>query len=222
MLCVNNNRAYIFTNHAPQDIVSRYQNIQRKDHLIAVDNGIKKIDELGLEPFVLIGDLDSIEPEMLEKYAYIPFHKHPTEKNETDTELALDWCLKQQCYREIIICNDMQGRFDHALAIAINLLKIKSPRGERISYPVPYRIESENQSIFILPDSIEFNNCQGKLLSLIPLSEKVVFSWSQNLKYPLNDLVIRDYQSRGISNIITASSAGIIKTEGICLAVLEG
>jgi len=222
MLCVKKNRAYIFTNHAPGDIVSRYKNIQKTDHIIAVDNGIKQIDELGLKPLILIGDMDSIEPELLKKYCNILFLQHPTEKNETDTELALDWCLDQKCYSEIIICNDMQGRFDHALAIAINLLKIKSPVGERISYPVPYRIESENQSIFILPDNIEFNNCQGKLLSLIPFSEKVVFSCSQNLKYPLNDLIIRDYQSRGISNIITASSAGIIKTEGICLAVLEG
>jgi thiamine pyrophosphokinase len=222
MLCAEKTRAYIFTNHAPKDIVSRYKNIQKTDHLIAVDKGIDQIDELGLNPYILIGDLDSIEPEMLEKYCHIPFHRHPTEKNETDTELALDWCLQQECYSEIIICNDMQGRFDHALAIAINLLKIKSPAGEKIPYPVPYRIESENQSIFILPDNIEFNNCQGKLLSLIPLSERIVFSRSQNLKYPLDSLIIRDYQSRGISNIITAAKAEILKTEGICLAVLEG
>ncbi len=222
MLRAEKIRAYIFTNHAPLDIVSHYTNIQKTDHLIAVDKGIKQIDALGLDPYILIGDLDSIEPEMLEKYSHIPFHRHPTEKNETDTELALDWCLQQECYSEIIICNDLQGRFDHALAIAINLLKIKSPADEKISYPVPYRIESENQSVFILPDNIEFNNCYGKLLSLIPLSERVVFAWSQNLKYPLNELIIRDYQSRGISNIITASTAEILKTEGICLAVLEG
>ncbi len=46
MLCIKKNRAYIFNNHAPQDIVSHYQNIQRKDHLIAVDNGIKKLMSL--------------------------------------------------------------------------------------------------------------------------------------------------------------------------------
>ena len=151
MLRAEKIRAYIFTNHAPLDIVSHYTNIQKTDHLIAVDKGIKQIDALGLDPYILIGDLDSIEPEMLEKYSHIPFHRHPTEKNETDTELALDWCLQQECYSEIIICNDMQGRFDHALAIAINLLKIKSPADEKFPTPFPIGLRVKTSPFLFCP-----------------------------------------------------------------------
>lgn len=221
MLCTEKVRAFLFTNYAPINIVSGYQNIKPTDHIIAVDNGLKYIDELGLRPNILIGDQDSLEPALLKKYSQIPCYLHPPEKNDTDTELAINWCIDQQCYAEIIICNDLEGRFDHSVAIALNLLKLPNPIAERMIFPTPYRIESNKQTVFILPENIEFNNCEGKLLSLIALSERIEFYSSQNLKYTLNNLVIKQFQSRGISNLITSKQASISKKEGICLAILS-
>ncbi|MEN6444461.1 MAG: thiamine diphosphokinase [Candidatus Cloacimonas sp.] len=215
-----NSKAYLFTNHSPRDIVSGYHNIKTTDHIIAVDNGLKHLDELGLKPEILVGDQDSVEPALLKKYSQTPTYLFPSEKNETDTELAFDWCHKHFPDSDIIICNDFQGRFDHSLSVALLLLKRQLPFAVKMSFPTPYRVESENQTVFILPDSIEFVNCSGKLLSLLPLSPKIEFAFSQNLKYPLTDLIIRNYQSRGVSNVITSDRANIIKKEGICLAVL--
>lgn len=221
MLCAEKVRAYLFTNYAPKNIVSGYQNIEPNDHIIAVDNGLKYVDELGLSPYILIGDQDSLEPALLNKYSQIPCYLHPSEKNDTDTELAINWCINQKCYAEIIICNSLEGRFDHSLAIALNLLKLPYPTMEHMIFPTPYRIESEKQTVFILPDNIEFNNCEGKTLSLISLSHRVIFYNSQNLKYSLNNLVIKQFQSRGISNLIISKQASISKKEGVCLAILS-
>ena len=82
MLCAEKVRAYLFTNYAPKNIVSGYQNIEPNDHIIAVDNGLKYVDELGLSPYILIGDQDSLEPALLNKYSQIPCYLHPSEKND--------------------------------------------------------------------------------------------------------------------------------------------
>lgn len=204
-------RAFLITNHAPEQIVSGYDNITEEDHVIAVDNGLQRIHSLGLCPHAIIGDLDSVDANLLQNYSNVKCLKYPNEKNETDTELALQWCLQQNIYDEIIICNDLQGRFDHALAILQNLL---------LASGVKLRIESERQIVFLLPDNLEICNRKGQLLSIIPLTQEVRLLSSEGLKYSLNGLCLGQSQSRGISNEITASAAGICKADGEALVII--
>ncbi|PKN71831.1 MAG: thiamine diphosphokinase [Candidatus Cloacimonetes bacterium HGW-Cloacimonetes-3] len=206
-------RAYLFTNHAPEQIVSGYENIENTDHIIAVDNGLQRIHELGLTPTIIIGDMDSVKPALLKQYSCVPMHKHPAEKKETDTELALLWCIQQGVYSEIIICNDMQGRFDHALAIVQNLMLMY---GEEAIV----RVETDNQVIFLLEETNSFDFVKGHILSIIPLSETVEFSSSAGLKYPLDGLQLLPHQSRGISNEFTADKAELVMCNGEALAII--
>lgn len=213
-------RAFLVTNYAPSQIVSGYENISSTDHIIAVDKGLQQVHALGLQPHIIIGDLDSLDIKLLDLYPDVPIYKHPSAKNETDTELALLWCLKQEIYTEIIICNDLQGRFDHAMGLVQNLLLAKcfSSIG---SAEFPWRIESQRQILFTLPDTLILNNRKGQLVSLIPLTAEVQLISSIGLKYPLNDLVLSQHLSRGISNEIIASQASISKGSGEALVVLS-
>ncbi|MDY0150802.1 MAG: thiamine diphosphokinase [Candidatus Cloacimonas sp.] len=213
-------RAFLVTNHAPPQIVSGYENISSADHIIAVDNGLQQVHALGLQPHIIIGDLDSLALKLLDLYPAVPIHKHPSAKNETDTELALLWCLKQEIYTEIIICNDLQGRFDHALGLVQNLLLAKSFSSTG-SAEFPLRIESQRQILFTLPDTLTLNNRRGQLVSLIPLSAEVQLIHSTGLKYPLDNLVLSSHLSRGISNEIIAPQAVICKAKGEALVVLS-
>lgn len=203
--------AYVFTNHAPIDIVSGYANIA--GDVIAVDEGLNRIHDLGLVPACIIGDFDSVDPALLSLYADIPIVRHQPEKNETDTELALRECLHRAYYDQIVICNDMQGRFDHALGILQNLLMLHE-------HGVSARVESAFQILFFISGRITLRVPERSLLSLLPWSDEVHFSDSRGLAYPLTDLCIKGSQSRGISNICLISEPEILLDSGTALAII--
>ncbi|MDD2228848.1 MAG: thiamine diphosphokinase [Candidatus Cloacimonetes bacterium] len=206
-------RVFLFTNHAPEQIVSGYENIKPTDHIVAVDSGLERIHELGLAPNLIIGDLDSVNPALLEHYSHIPLAKFSPEKNETDTELAIYRCVEMACYDELIICNDMQGRFDHVLAIVQNLLQHNKMQ-------TMIRIETATQLMYFIAATEEFHNKQGQTLSLIPFSPRVEFASSVGLKYPLDGVLIFQHQSRGISNEIVSNYAHLVKLRGEALAII--
>lgn len=203
--------AYIFTNHAPLDIVSGYANIS--GDIIAVDEGLRRVHDLGLVPACIIGDFDSVDPELLSLYANIPIVRHQPEKNETDTELALRECIRLGIYNEIVICNDMQGRFDHALGILQNLLMLHEQG-------VSARVESAFQILLFISQSVKLSVTPQSLLSLLPWSDEVHFSDSRGLAYPLTDLCIKRSQSRGISNICLDPEPQIMLDSGTALVII--
>ena len=86
------------------------------DCIVAADAGAGMLMELGVVPRLLMGDLDSIRPEVLAwiKEKDIPVYRHPTHKNETDTELAVTWCLEQGA-GSIALLGALGTRIDHSL-----------------------------------------------------------------------------------------------------------
>lgn len=214
MPCANQHRrAYLFTNHSPREIVSGYNNISSKDFVVAVDMGLERIHQLGLCPSLIIGDLDSVSPVVLSLYPPSLITRHPAEKNATDTELAISACMNMNCFSEIIICNTLDGRFDHALAIVQNLL-------EHVSSSSRIRVETESQVLFFISSEEVLVDRVGQNISLVPFTPEVVFCSSEGLKYPLNNLTIKQHQSRGISNVISSNPARIIKLSGEALAII--
>lgn len=203
--------AYIITNFAPDEILSQYANIS--GDIYAVDQGLHKVHALGLKPSYIIGDFDSVEAGLLMQYEATPILRHHAMKDETDTELALQFCLDRGQYKKIVICNDMQGRFDHALAIVQNLAWLHS-------LGMAACIENATQRIFFLDDYTVLQVAENTLLSLIPWAGEACFESSSGLAYPLQNLCIKAFQSRGISNVCSSSTVEIGLKSGKVLAVL--
>ncbi|MCB5234498.1 MAG: thiamine diphosphokinase [Candidatus Cloacimonetes bacterium] len=203
-------KAWLITNHAPMNIPSGYENI--KGDIIAVDRGLIRVRDLNLTPRVIIGDMDSLPAEELRRYPDTEIIRHQAEKNETDTELALIWCVQTGVYDEIIVCNSLDGRFDHSAGIIQNLIWLHLQK-------IPARIESQDQTLFFLKSDTLIKGKPGDMLSLISYSEYSRFVDSIGLKYPLDKLILAQHQSRGISNELIHKSALIRLEEGLVLAV---
>ena len=98
--------------------------------VIAADGGLDRARALGLEVAVAIGDFDSSAPEVVtaaeERGARIV--RHPTAKDATDLELALDEALALGAKRVLVIASD-GGRLDHLLGVLLLLGADALPRG---------------------------------------------------------------------------------------------
>ena len=88
------------------------------DEIIAVDSGVEHLFKLSLDPNTLIGDLDSISENSLDKVKkngvdIIAFNSN---KDQTDFELALNY-LEGVDKSKIYIIGGESGEIDHLLSI---------------------------------------------------------------------------------------------------------
>ena len=130
-------RTIIFVNGIISDYSSLNRWLQADDHLICADGGVRHCLAMGLQPSVIVGDLDSAPSEVVEDLVAqgVLIERHPPAKNQTDLELAIERAL-QDGADEILLLGALGGRLDQTLA---NLL-ILAQR----DWPVPLRLAEEN------------------------------------------------------------------------------
>lgn len=186
------------------------------DKVIAVDGGLESVEALGLIPDVVVGDFDTVRPQLLEQYrkrAGIAWEQHKPEKDETDTELALNTAMELGC-EAITILGATGGRMDHAIG-NIHLLYACLLKGVRAW------IVDEKNRISILNGRAEFHAdaVWGKYISFLPLTERVRGITLEGFKYPLFQKDITIGTSLCISNELAEESGVITFTEGVLICV---
>lgn len=99
--------------------------LQEGELVIAADSGARTALDLGRVPACVVGDFDSLdEPTRAElERLDCRFVTVSTEKDETDTELALEVALQQKASRVTILGALGGTRFDHTVA---NLLLLSA------------------------------------------------------------------------------------------------
>lgn len=181
--------------------------------IICCDGGARHVQYSEIKPDVIIGDMDSIDPALLESYSAreIKIIKHPANKNVTDTELALDYAVSLEP-GAIFIWGALGGRIDHALANLFLLCKGQE-KGIRTC------LIDEYGEAFVLDKETSFINETGKTVSLIALSPEVTGINLTGFLYPLKDGTLAMGESRGISNIINEDRASIGVKNGKLLVI---
>ena len=93
--------------------------------VIAADGGSRHLYALDVRPNLVIGDLDSTPPTVLQWLAdgSVPTLQHPAAKDETDLELALLYAI-HHFNDPIRVYGALGGRLDHELA---NILLLAHP-----------------------------------------------------------------------------------------------
>jgi len=181
--------------------------------IICCDSGARHLAAAALIPDVLVGDMDSLDPEQLAHYERlgVKIIQYPVNKDFTDTALALDYAISLQP-EAIDIWAAQGGRIDHALANLFLLLKGKEAG-------IKTRLLDEFCEAFIADNDVTFADATGCLVSLVALSPQVEGVTLQGFLYPLIEGTLTLSESRGVSNIIQAEQSHIRVRSGNLLVI---
>lgn len=185
------------------------------DKLIAVDGGANRIKKINILPDLVIGDLDSLTKKNKKYYQSqkIEIIKHPVEKDQTDSELAIDYCLNNN-FQKIYLTGALGGRFDQQLA-NLNLLEYIVELG------LEAKIISSHLEIALIKDQQKFINKKGYRLSLIAQTKIVKGLTITGCKYDLDNEDLKRSQTRGISNLIKTDKAEVKLENGLLIYTLK-
>ena len=176
--------------------------------IIAADKGYQFLQQMGIKPDIVVGDFDSA--------GEIPQHehiiRHPVEKDDTDTFLAVKEALKLG-YRRMVIYGGLGGRLDHTLA-NIQLLCFLADAGGR-----GFLAGDGIAITAIKNDTISFSPAHQGILSIFCMGEEAKGVNLRGLKYPLYDATVTHSFAIGVSNEFTGVHSTVSVAEGT-LAVI--
>ena len=186
------------------------------DLVVAADSGAEWLAACGIRPDMVIGDMDSVDPGLLERLAAegATIERHQPEKDASDAELAVDRAVSAGADEVVIIGALRGGRLDHELA---NLLLLTDPdRGTRL------RIVRGGTSARSLSggEALTLEGVGGDLVTLLPIGGEAVGVRTQGLEYPLDGETLRQGRTRGLSNRVRQPPASV-SLEGGTLLVIE-
>jgi thiamine pyrophosphokinase len=195
------------------------------DHVafvVAADGGARHAVRLGLGIDRWVGDGDSIEPEQLDELraSGVPIDLVAADKDESDTELAIDAAVAAGADEVIVIGAFGGRRFDHAIA---NLTLLAHPalgsrpailldgsaRVRLVRAPGP----DGGPVVTLLPGRV------GDLVSLIPFGGDADRIRTVGLHYPLRDETLVLGSARGLSNVRSAADASFVLGRGLILVI---
>jgi len=188
--------------------------IEEDDVLICADGGANHAVALGLIPDFVVGDMDSIDTSVLAELSAqgrTELKRVPVEKDESDTELALDVAVDLAPSSIVLTCV-LGARFDHALA-NVGLLA-------RVPAAIPAVIVEPEMSAFLVTDTVSIEGWPGRLVSLLPLFGEARGIDLEGFKYGLTSGVLSPGTTLGLSNVMLGETASVSVEEGALLAVL--
>ncbi len=173
-----------------KNLLSRY--IKESDFVIGADKGAETAYKYNFNIDLLVGDFDSINPEILNEFKN-KIRRYPVEKDKTDLELALDIIVEKK-YNNIVILNALGSRLDHTLGNLFLLEKFKN---------INIKIVDNNSETFLVnEDEILLKNTYNHILSIVPVSEFIQVEKLTGVKYPLENKTVNRGSTLCISNIV--------------------
>jgi thiamine pyrophosphokinase len=190
--------------------------------VIAADRGYLRALALGLRPSLLVGDLDSLDPEHVAaaEAAGVAIHRSPSDKDESDTELALLEAVATGATTVTVLGAFGGARLDHALA---NLWLLAHPA--LASVAVVLLDAAARVSLLVAPGpggvpvTRPLPGPRGGLVTLLPFGGDATGVTTRGLRYPLRDEALRTGPARGLSNVREDADAAVTLRSGRLLVV---
>ena len=186
------------------------------DRWIGVDRGAYHLLEQGIVPAAIVGDFDSVTKEEYASISGAVAHVETfqSEKDETDTELALERALAFQP-EKVLLTGVTGGRLDHYEAALRSVYRMQLAH-PHIRFKI---INQQNELQFLTPGHHRLARGGQRYVSFFAYGEAVREVTLRGAKYETTDEVIEQGTSRFTSNEIIRDDAYIAFSSGICLMV---
>ena len=184
--------------------------------VVAADSGVDHALALGLRIDHAVGDFDSASPEGVAaaRDGGAAVHRHPTAKDATDLELALDLALT--CGpRRIHVLGGHGGRLDHLLANAL-LLAAPALRGVAVT------AQMGAARLTVVRGAAQLRGAVGDLVTLLPAHGPARGVTTAGLLFPLAGEDLLPGSTRGVSNELVRDTADVDLTSGVLVAIQPG
>ncbi len=188
--------------------------ISAGDIIICADGGANYAYELGLMPAYIVGDMDSIRPEVKEYFEAqrAVVKKYPRRKDFTDTQLALSLAEELEA-DEVLFLGTLGKRLDHTLSNLYSGIEM-AIMGKQVTHFSPDCI------VYLTARRIIITGQKGDVVSVLPLSEKALGVCEKGFEYPLENVVLEKKNPYTVSNTL-ADECGEISVEDGVLAVFH-
>ena len=198
-------RAVIFSGGDIYDMTAL--DIRKDDFVICADAGARHLKAAGITPNLIIGDFDT-SADVSDCVQRIRF---PSEKDETDTRLAVD-CAISKGYENILIFGALGGRADHSFA---NLLLLKYMYDKNVLGEL---FDGKNR-IFIKDKGFTVSEKEG-YVSLFSFFSDVEGLTVEGMKYQLEDYTLTQGDPLCISNEVVSDCASVSFKKGLLIVMM--
>jgi len=170
--------------------------------VVAADSGLDHALALGLQPSLLVGDLDSISATGSQWVVAnsVPVQQHPVDKDATDTELALAAALRVQGARRLLLLggrDESDHRLDHQLG---TLLALGHPHLAAFE-TVHALLGSTRITVVHAGGPVQVHLAAGDTFSLLALHGDASGITLEGAQWELHDAWLGAHEARGVSNI---------------------
>ncbi|MGI6006790.1 MAG: thiamine diphosphokinase [Ruminococcus sp.] len=198
------------------DFALDFMKKQKIDFIIAVDRGMLFTWIHKIVPDLIVGDFDSVPREIIDRYRQenrVPIREYNPVKDATDTQIALEKAVEAGS-RRIWILGGTGTRLDHVLG---NLYAMQTA----LKSGVEVCMVDEHNCIFLLdtPRVLKRNEQYGKYVSFLPLGDRVSGVCLKGFKYPLENALLTNDNSLGVSNEIAEEEAQVSFDKGILIMI---
>lgn len=198
--------------------------------VIAADSGLAVAVALGLTVHHLVGDLDSVAPDLVADAAAggTTVHRHPADKDATDSELALDLAVQlvgggphdpddQRRRPHLVVVGGGGGRLDHLVA---DLASLCAP--PLADLDVSGRFGAASVEVVRPGHPHPVGGREGEYVSLLALQGPARGITTDGLRWPLVDAVLGPGATRGVSNEVVDPAATVAIGDGVLLVIRPG
>lgn len=178
--------------------------------VIAADAGLKKCEEYGISPDMVLGDFDSL--------GSVPDAGNvvllPVEKDVTDTFAAVEAGQKAGC-NSFFIYGGMGGRPDHSAANYALCASLSRDGIHCSLFGDGYEVTA------VTNGKTELHGSVGDTVSVFSFTEKSIGVTYTGLKYSLNGAVLDCFFALGVSNEFSEEQATVEVKNGTLLVMRE-
>lgn len=192
--------------------INNYDFIREKlsadDYIIFCDSGLKHMENLRVQPSLIVGDFDSHENPQLDVETIVL----PCEKDDTDTVYAVKEAIKRG-YDNFLLIGVVGARLDHTLGNVSILLYLDSLGKKGCIIDDFSKMEIVSNEPAYIEDSYSF-------FSLLNISGTAKGITIENAKYPLENGEITCEYQYGISNkVLCGETAKVSVCKGKLLLI---